>query len=124
MVEANESPRAAAVRELAEELGLTVPLGRVLAIECAPPHGSWDDQVVFVFDGATLLAERIAGLRTMDAELARLGFVPIIDAAARMRPHIWRRPQRAHTALRTGATDYHERTSEPSTLVGPTDAPS
>ncbi len=111
MVEANESPRAAAARELGEELGLTVPLGRVLAIEWAPPHGPWDDQLVFVFDGATLPAERIAGLCPVDAELARLEFVPITDAAARMRPDIWHRLQRAHTALLTGATDYHERTS-------------
>ncbi|MGH3834517.1 MAG: hypothetical protein ACRDSF_02255 [Pseudonocardiaceae bacterium] len=89
-----------------------MPLGRVLAIEWAPPHGPWDDQLVFVFDGATLPAERIAGLRTIDAELARLEFVPITAAAAaRVRPHIWRRLQRAHDALRTGATDYHERTS-------------
>jgi ADP-ribose pyrophosphatase YjhB (NUDIX family) len=43
MVEANESPRAAAARELGEELGLTVPLGRVLAIEWAPPHGPVGD---------------------------------------------------------------------------------
>lgn len=111
MVEANEPPRAAAARELGEELSLAVPVGRVLAIEWAPPRGPWDDQLVFVFDGATLPAERIAGLHTIDTELARLEFVPITDAAARMRPHIWRRLQRAHTALRTGVTDYHERTS-------------
>ncbi|HKR50538.1 MAG TPA: hypothetical protein VJT72_13375 [Pseudonocardiaceae bacterium] len=35
----------------------------------------------------------------------------VLLLAARMRPDIWRRLQRAHTALRTGATDYHERTS-------------
>lgn len=111
MVEANESPRIAAARELGEELGLAVPLGRVLAIEWVPPYGPWDDQLVFVFDGATLPAERIVGLRTGDPELARLEFVPITEAAARMRPDVWRRLQRAHTALRTGITDYHERTS-------------
>lgn len=84
MVEANESPRIAAARELGEELGLAVPLGRVLAVEWAPPYGPWDD---------------------------RLEFVPITEAAARMRPDVWRRLQRAHTALRIGITDYHERTS-------------
>ncbi|MGH3755489.1 MAG: hypothetical protein ACRDRP_22905 [Pseudonocardiaceae bacterium] len=66
---------------------------------------------MFVFDGAPPPAERIAGLHPVDAELARLEFVPVTEAAARMRPDIWRRLQRAHPALRTGATDYHERIS-------------
>ncbi|NUP35798.1 MAG: NUDIX hydrolase, partial [Streptomyces sp.] len=33
MVEADESPAQAAARELAEELGLTVPVGRLLAVD-------------------------------------------------------------------------------------------
>ncbi|WP_405495010.1 NUDIX domain-containing protein [Nocardia sp. NBC_00511] len=37
VVEANESPLAAAVREIDEELGLTVTLGRLLAVDWVPP---------------------------------------------------------------------------------------
>lgn len=54
MIEANESPTAAALRELAEELGLTLHIGRPLVIEWVGAHGPWDDQIVFVFDGGTM----------------------------------------------------------------------
>lgn len=109
MAEVNEAPRAAALRELREELGLVIPVGRLLAVEWVPPRGPWDDQLVFVFDGATLTTKLVAGLRTVDPELARLEFVPLAEAAARMRPDVWDRLQRAHTALGAGLTDYHER---------------
>jgi ADP-ribose pyrophosphatase YjhB (NUDIX family) len=110
MAEANEPPRVAAARELREELGLTIVVGRLLAIEWAPPHGPWDDHIMFVFDGGTLTAERAAGLRPIDAELARLEFVPLAEAAARLRSDVWQRLQRAHTALGTDLIDYHEGT--------------
>jgi len=109
MAEANEAPRTAAVRELREELGLSLPVGRLLLLEWVPPRGPWDDQLVFIFDGGTLPAERAATLRTMDPELAGLAFVAVSDAAERMRPDIAERLRRAHTALTTGGMDYGER---------------
>src|SRR5947199_1234092 len=50
MAEANESPRAAAEREVPEELGVTIKAGRVLVVDWVGPHGPWDDQIVFIFD--------------------------------------------------------------------------
>ena len=37
VVEANESPGQTAVREVREELGLMLPLGRLLAVDWVPP---------------------------------------------------------------------------------------
>jgi 8-oxo-dGTP diphosphatase len=48
MVEANESPRAGALREIGEELGLTRVIGPPLVVEWIGAHGPWDDQIVFV----------------------------------------------------------------------------
>ena len=59
MAEANEPPRAAAERELREELGLTLAVGRLLVIDWDGPHGPWDDQLVLIFDGGTLTRNRI-----------------------------------------------------------------
>jgi 8-oxo-dGTP pyrophosphatase MutT (NUDIX family) len=108
MAEANEAPRAAAARELNEEVGLSVPVGRLLVLEWAPARGPWDDQLVFIFDGGTLPSQRAATLRTVDPELARLEFVPLSDATERMRHDIADRLRRACAALETGDVEYRE----------------
>lgn len=53
VVEVGESPRLAAVRELEEELGLTVAPGELLLTDWLPSWGGWDDAVCLVFDGGT-----------------------------------------------------------------------
>ncbi|MFI6025961.1 NUDIX domain-containing protein [Amycolatopsis magusensis] len=109
MAEANESPSAAAEREVCEELGITVKAGRVLALEWAGPHGPWDDQLVFVFDAGTLAADVAAGLRPADDEVAELAFVTPEEARRRLRPDIAALVDRALAALAGGGTDYTER---------------
>lgn len=47
MAEANEAPRDAATRELREELGLSLPIGRLLVLDWVPVREPWDDQLVF-----------------------------------------------------------------------------
>ncbi|MFJ5985280.1 NUDIX domain-containing protein [Lentzea sp. NPDC092896] len=49
--EADESPSAAATRELAEELGWERPLGRLLVVDYPRPQDFRPEGVVFVFDG-------------------------------------------------------------------------
>lgn len=110
MVEANEPPRAAAERELLEELGLTITAGRPLVVDWDGPHGPWDDQLVFVFDAGTVTADQAAVIRPVDAELAGAEFVSPAEAADRLRPDMADRLARALRALEAGMTDYGERT--------------
>lgn len=109
MAEANESPRTAARRELAEELGLDLTIGRPLAIDWVGPHGPWDDQIVFVLDGGVLAPDVVRRLRVTDPELAGWEFVDIDEATNRLRDDIAARLRRAHYALQKGRLDYHER---------------
>ncbi|WP_433664064.1 NUDIX domain-containing protein [Nocardia sp. CA-128927] len=51
VVEANESPLAAVVREIDEELGLTVSMGRLLVVDWVPPGLYPSDGVMFLYDG-------------------------------------------------------------------------
>jgi 8-oxo-dGTP pyrophosphatase MutT (NUDIX family) len=51
VVEVGESPQLAVSRELSEELGLTIPAGRLLLTDWLPPWGGWDDALCLVFDG-------------------------------------------------------------------------
>ncbi len=53
VVEVGESPQLAVVREVEEELGLTIPAGPLLLTDWLPPWGGWDDALCLVFDGGT-----------------------------------------------------------------------
>jgi 8-oxo-dGTP diphosphatase len=52
-VEPGESPKQAARREVLEELGIEVPIGRLLVVDWAP-HPNEGDKVLFIFDGGQL----------------------------------------------------------------------
>lgn len=52
-VEPGESPREAALREVHEELGLSVVLGKMLAVDWAPSEAE-GDKLLFLFAGPEL----------------------------------------------------------------------
>jgi ADP-ribose pyrophosphatase YjhB (NUDIX family) len=48
MIEENEPPRQGAEREIREELGVTLVIGRVLVVAWVAPHGpSWTEAAAF-----------------------------------------------------------------------------
>jgi 8-oxo-dGTP diphosphatase len=48
VVDAGESPNAACSREVAEETGLSRPIGRILAVDWTPQDSNWPEGVFFV----------------------------------------------------------------------------
>ena len=106
MAEANEAPHEAARRELNEELGLNLRVTELLCIEWVPPHGPWDDSLMFIFNGGQLTDEQIASLRIVDGELAVFRFCTPAEAAQMLRPYVWRRVQAALEGLSKGRVQY------------------
>jgi 8-oxo-dGTP pyrophosphatase MutT (NUDIX family) len=74
-LELDESPLAACEREVKEELGLSPRLGGLLCVDWVPPAPPWDGGLMFLFDGGTLTAQQIAGIRLRPQELDRFEFV-------------------------------------------------
>lgn len=108
MSEANEPPTETVRRELKEELGLDLQAGRLLCLDWVSPHGPWDDSLMFIFDGGTLIDDELAKLKLLDGELHAYEFCSWQDAAARLRPYVWERVSEALHALETGEPRYLE----------------
>lgn len=106
-IEPGETPSQACARELVEELGMPLPIGRLLVVDWAPTELD-SHKVLFIFDGGTLTPPTISAIRLNPTELASYEFVPPPDLPARLIPRLTRRLLAAIDAQRTGRTVYLE----------------
>ncbi|MFM9448278.1 NUDIX domain-containing protein [Streptomyces acidiscabies] len=104
MAEANEPPEETVVRELREELGLEVAVRGLLVVDWVAPHGPWDDQIAFVFDGG--VADLAEPPRPQDEELSEARFVDLAAAGGLLRDRMRRRLTQAVRAQREGRPVY------------------
>ena len=103
VVEAEESPHAACRREVAEEIGLNRPLGRVLAVDWAPSQPDYPEGLVVIYDGGVLSPRDVAAITLPADELDGFAFVPPSQVGVRVRPIVARRIQACLHVLETGA---------------------
>jgi 8-oxo-dGTP diphosphatase len=81
----NESPEAACARELKEEIGLALPVGRLLLVDWRPARAERPRPTVgFIFDAGIL--ERPERIRLQEDELDDHAFFEPGEAAARLGP--------------------------------------
>ncbi|MEV0973790.1 NUDIX hydrolase [Microtetraspora glauca] len=90
-LEPGESPRAACVRELDEELAITPEVGALLCVDWVPPAPPWDGGLMFVFDGGVLPASEVAAIRLPPEELEGFAFVAPGDLDGPLTPEMARR---------------------------------
>ncbi|ROO61518.1 ADP-ribose pyrophosphatase YjhB (NUDIX family) [Micromonospora sp. Llam0] len=108
VVEADESPYEAAVRELTEELGLTVAPGRLLVVDWVPPRTGRTEGVMFVYDGGVLDTARTDAIRLPPQELRSWAWSTLAQAQQRLSPLLARRATVAVEAADDGGTRYLE----------------
>ncbi|MGI8445823.1 MAG: NUDIX domain-containing protein [Streptosporangiaceae bacterium] len=101
-VEAEESPHAACRREVAEELGLDRPAGRVLAVDWVPSRPERPEGLIVVYDGGVLTPADIDAITVPDSELAGFAFVCPAAVAQRVTPLVGRRIAVCLEALASG----------------------
>jgi ADP-ribose pyrophosphatase YjhB (NUDIX family) len=103
-VEPGESPRAAAEREVAEELSMQIVVGRLMVVDWAP-HQDEGDKLLFVFDGGKLANSVPDQAAVQESEIADLRFASRADLADLL-------PERLHhrivSALAAPADPYLE----------------
>lgn len=106
-VEPGESPLAAAVREVREELGVEVAPGPLLAIDWAPREDE-GDKLLFLFAGPTLASDTV--FTFADGEIAEARYVALDDLDDYT---VGRLARRIRSALRAGGPVYLEHGVQP-----------
>lgn len=76
VVEANESPRKAAKREILEEVGLNCDLVCLLGVDYSGETDKRTESLQFIFLGPTLTPEMIARIRLPQDELSEYRLLP------------------------------------------------
>jgi 8-oxo-dGTP diphosphatase len=105
ILEHGEAPHVGCAREVAEELGLTVAPGALLALSWIPPDGERPRSFVFfVFDGGEVGPDPDVTLQAEELEDYR--FVDPAGLASYLPPFIEARVRGALTAKATGTTLY------------------
>lgn len=108
VVEENESPYQAAMREVQEELGLTITVSQLLCIEYQINQAKQRDNLQFVFLGGTLDARQIQTITLPPTEIIDYRFVTLADALQLLTQRGANRVQRALHAIKTKQTVYLE----------------
>lgn len=107
-VETGESPYAAVVRELAEELGLPVRPGRQLVTDWVPPRPGRTEGLMLLYDGGTLAPEQTAQIRLPADELRSWAWCTEQEAGERLSELLARRISAAVRARDEGTAVYLE----------------
>jgi ADP-ribose pyrophosphatase YjhB (NUDIX family) len=108
IVEAGESPRAAAEREVAEELGLVRPAGSLLVLDWGAAQEHKTESVMLLFDGGVVADEEAAAIEIPAEELRSFAFCTPEEADVRLGPRLGARLRAALDARERGVTAYLE----------------
>ncbi|NMO53744.1 NUDIX hydrolase [Actinoplanes sp. TBRC 11911] len=107
-VEADESPFAAVIRELEEELGLALRPGRLLVVDWVPPRPGRTEGLMMVFDGGFLTPSQTEQIRLPADELHGWAWCTEQEAGERLSASLARRMSAAVRARAEGTVAYLE----------------
>ena len=107
IVEYGETPRLGAVREVREELGIELAVGRLLVVDWLPPYLGWDDAIEMIFDGGTVVESELDTWSLQPTEIKRVALVDLDTAAGLLTPLAHRRLSIA-MSLEPGQMAYTE----------------
>lgn len=98
VVDPFESPAAAVVRELREELGVTARIRSLAAVSWLPAWRGWDDATLFAFE-ATVPAQELAAIHLQAREIRAIHWCDAAELAEHAADYTVRVAQHALAAL-------------------------
>ncbi|MFC6704980.1 NUDIX hydrolase [Flexivirga alba] len=102
VVDPLESPAAAVVRELREELGVTAKVRSLAAVSWLPAWRGWDDATLFVFD-VSVPAEQLNAIQLEPREIRAVHWCDDTELAEHAAEYTVRVAQQAVAALDAGS---------------------
>ncbi len=108
VIEENESPRIACLREVKEELGLDISIGRLLCIDYRSKESERSEVLEFIFYGGVLSPKDIQLITLPLAELSEYRFVSLEEALLLVNDRLGRRLSPSLHALKNNVTAYLE----------------
>jgi 8-oxo-dGTP pyrophosphatase MutT (NUDIX family) len=91
IVEPLEPPRLGAAREVREELGIDLDVGRLLVVDWMPPYLGWDDAIEMIFDGGMVAENDLAYWSLQPTEIKAVALVDLPTASELVTPLAFRR---------------------------------
>lgn len=101
-VDADEAPWRTAVREVAEEVRIQRPLGRLLVIDYVPTDGVMAEGLAFIFDGGMISEDEVKAVELTDPEIRSVGLYTLDAVRDLVKPVLARRIEVALDAAATG----------------------
>ncbi len=108
VVEKNESPREAVIREIHEELGLICSPQRLLCVDWSAETETRTESLQFIFLGPLLTESMIAAIKLPWEELSAFAILPPQQAVKRLNKKLRRRVHHCLTVLEDHETLYLE----------------
>lgn len=109
IVEKNESPLQACIREIQEELSLTVQLKRLLCIDYSPASDTRTESLSFIFEGSTLSTAQIADIKLAPKELSEYRFCTPDQVTTLLNERVGQRVMQCLSIIHTNQTCYLEK---------------
>jgi 8-oxo-dGTP pyrophosphatase MutT (NUDIX family) len=107
IVEPGEAPRDGAIREVREELGIDLAVGRLLVADWLPPYLGWEDAVEMIFDGGQVTEADLVAFALQQNEIRRVALLTL-DAAATLVTPLSHRRLTVAVGLSEGEAAYLE----------------
>ena len=110
IVETDESPLQAAIREVREELGLTIDKGmlKLLSIDYIPTSSVRTEALMFVFLGGVLPKNMIDLIRVKEDEIGEFRFVVVSEAESLLGDLVGPRVARGMVGIKENRSFYYE----------------